>query len=86
MNIIEELKQFNWTNPSENEINTMIYNIENYEGELTEEEKVELSDYLNELEDMIKNERNVDFANNELAYIQKVKEENSSSDEENTSR
>jgi hypothetical protein len=35
---------------------------------------------------MIKNERNVDFANNELAYIQKVKEENSSSDEENTSR
>lgn len=38
------------------------------------------------LKDMIKNERNVDFANNELAYIQKVKEENSSSDEENTSR
>ena len=39
-----------------------------------------------QIKDMIKNERNVDFANNELAYIQKVKEENSSSDEENTSR
>ena len=38
------------------------------------------------LKDMIKNERNVDFANNELAFIQKVKEEKSNTNEENTSR
>ena len=31
------------------------------------------------LKDMIKDERNIDFANNELEYIQRIKEQNSSS-------
>ena len=68
--IFKELKQFNWTNPSENEINTMIYNIENYEGKLTEEEKVELADYLNELEDM-KKQQEID---EELEYYDNNKD------------
>jgi hypothetical protein len=33
----------------------------------------------NILKEMIKNERNIDFANNELEYIQRIKEQNSSS-------
>lgn len=70
MKIFKELEQFNWTNPSENEINTMIYNIENYEGKLTEEEKVELADYLNELEDM-KKQQEID---EELEYYDNNKD------------
>ena len=54
MEIFEELKQFNWANPSKEELNNMIDHIKYINEELTEEQEQELYDYLNELEDMKK--------------------------------
>lgn len=50
--IMEELKKFNWMNPSEEEINNMIDKIENNEEDLTEDEEIELADCIIELEEM----------------------------------
>jgi hypothetical protein len=54
MEIFEELEQFNWINPSKEELNNMIDHIKYINEELTEEQEKELYDYLNELEDMKK--------------------------------
>lgn len=54
MEIFEKLKQFNWVNPSKEELDNMIDHIKYINEELTEEQEQELYDYLNELEDMKK--------------------------------
>ena len=54
MEIFEELKQFNWVNPTKEELDNMIDHINCINEELTEEQEKELYDYLNELEDMKK--------------------------------
>jgi hypothetical protein len=52
MGIFEELKQFNWVNPTPEELDKMIDYVNCINEELTEEQEKELYDYLNELEDM----------------------------------
>lgn len=57
MEIFTELEQFNWTNPSKEELNNMIdaiIDIQYTDIKLTEEQKRDLYDSLNELEDMKK--------------------------------
>lgn len=54
MEIFEELKQFNWVDPSKEELDNMIDHIKYINEELTEEQEQELYDYLKELEDMKK--------------------------------
>lgn len=57
MEIFTELEQFNWTNPSKEELNHMIdtiIDIQYTDIKLTEEQKQDLYDSLNELEDMKK--------------------------------
>ena len=54
MEIFKELEQFNWVNPSKEELNNMIDHIKYINEELTEEQEQELYDYLRELEDMKK--------------------------------
>ena len=54
MGIFEELKQFNWINPSKEELDNMIDHVNCINEELTEEQEQELYDYLIELEVMKK--------------------------------
>ena len=54
MGIFEELKQFNWINPSKEELDNMIDHVNCINEELIEEQEQELYDYLRELEDMKK--------------------------------
>ena len=54
MEIFTELKQFNWINPSKEELDNMIDHVNCINEELTEEQEQELYDYLRELEDMKK--------------------------------
>ena len=54
MKIFEELKQFNWVNPTKEELDKMIDHVNCINEELTEEQEQELYDYLRELEDMKK--------------------------------
>lgn len=54
MEIFEELKQFNWVNPTKEELDSMIDHVNCINEELTEEQEQELYDYLRELEDMKK--------------------------------
>lgn len=54
MEIFKELEQFNWVNPSKEELNNMIDHIKYINEELTEEQEQELYDCLRELEDMKK--------------------------------
>lgn len=70
MKIFKELEQFNWINPTKEELDNMIEHINCINEELTEEEKVELADYLNELEDM-KKQQEID---EELEYYDNNKD------------
>lgn len=54
MEIFKELKQFNWIDPTPEELDNMIDHIKYINEELTKEQEKELYDYLNELEDMKK--------------------------------
>ena len=54
MKIFKELEQFNWINPTPEELDKMIDKVKYINEELTEEQEQELYDYLRELEDMKK--------------------------------
>lgn len=54
MEIFKELEQFNWINPTPEELDKMIDKAKYINEELTEEQEKELYVYLNELEDMKK--------------------------------
>ena len=54
MEIFKELEQFNWINPTPEELDKMIDKVKYINEELTEKQEQELYVYLNELEDMKK--------------------------------
>lgn len=52
MEIFKELEQFNWINPTPEELDKMIDKAKYINEELDKEQEKELYDYLNELEDL----------------------------------
>lgn len=61
MKIFKELEQFNWVNPTKEELNNMINNINCINEKLTEQQKIELYDYLKELENKLEEIENLTF-------------------------